>query len=645
MESMNMKNRLILVTVLCASLLFANTRGSDAAASPTPAPSASPTPSASPSVRRLDTQIVTAQRHTGTIGSTSRVTWVLTTADLLRLGAASVADALRFVPGVTVKNTGTTGSLQTVALRGTKSEQTLVLVDGRPINDPDTGAVDFSSIPVNGIKRIEIVAGGASTLYGSSAIGGVINIITERPTSTSSAFVQLGFQGAVDEGLSASATDPSSLGLRVDARVTHTRDAFDYPAFGPLPSGTRTDTDDKLADVAFAISRDFGAATLRLRLSDDTDDVGAPGDLSFASSPLARQQRIFDRSDLDLEVPAGRNAWTLQLFADGRRLHFAEPVPSNPSFGIDALDNTTSRGFSIRDSLSASAAQLVTFGYDARGDHALFGGLTSQPAVVASDSTTAWYVADDVHAPGARVSGSLGLRSERPQGTAATSVPSFGVTDNLGGLTIRANYARAFRTPDLDDRYFPFAGNPALKPEYAATFDAGATAQLGAASATVSWFGVDTNNLIEFDPVTFVPVNIAKASVRGVESQLEFAIGNDGNTRISYTAYPRAADLSAPPGTRLFYRPTATGSAEYWRSLRGGRAGFSLSFTGRRYANETNTISLPAYATLGAFVERPIGRGLAMTARLDNLTGERVQDTYGYPVLGTTLSVRLSTAP
>jgi vitamin B12 transporter len=82
-------------------------------------------------------------------------------------------------------------------LRGTKSEQTLVLVDGRPINDPDTGAVDFSSIPVNGISRIEVVAGGASTLYGSSAIGGVINIITARPVaSSSSAFVQLGYSGA-----------------------------------------------------------------------------------------------------------------------------------------------------------------------------------------------------------------------------------------------------------------------------------------------------------------------------------------------------------------------------------------------------------------------------------------------------------------
>jgi vitamin B12 transporter len=612
------------------------------------APFAAPTPAASPSppIKRLETEIVTAARHAGTIGSTSREIWVLTAADLQRLGAASVADALRFVPGVTVKDTGPSGSLQTVALRGTTSEQTLVLVDGRPINDPDTGAVDFSSLPVNGISRIEVVAGGASTLYGSSAIGGVINIITARPSTTSSrAFVQLGYAGAVDEGVSASANDPSSLGIRIDARTTHARDAFDYPAFGALPAGTRTDSDAKLADIAVAVARDFGAARVRLRLSDDAQDIGVPGDLSFGSTPLARQQRVFDRSDLTIDIPAGRNAWTLQLFADGRRLHFAEPVPSNPSFGVDALDNSTSRGFSIRDSVSAGSAQLVTFGYDSRGDHALFGGLTTQPAVVASDATTAWYVADDLHAPGSRFSSSLGLRSERPQGTAATSVPSLGMSEQLGGVMVRANYGRAFRTPDLNDRYFPFAGNASLLPEYAATFDAGATADVGAGSATLTWFGVDTNNLIVFNPTTFLPVNIAKASVRGMEAQSEFAVGPVARARVSYTDYARAADLSAAPGTRLFYRPTATGSSEFWSPAGRGRAGLSLAFTGRRYANESNTIVLPAYASLGAFVERPLGRGFGLTVRLDNLTGERVQDTYGYPVLGTTLSLRLTTSP
>jgi vitamin B12 transporter len=638
-----MKRSSIIIALLCTTFVGAGALAVSAAPAPGATPAASPSPTASPVIKRLDTQIVTAQRHVGTIGSTSRETWVLSAEELERLGAATVADALRFVPGVTVKDTGLIGSLQTVALRGTKSEQTLVLVDGRPINDPESGAVDFSSIPVNGISRIEVVAGGASTLYGSSAVGGVINIITARPTaSDSSAFVQLGYDGAVDEGVSASVTDPSSLGIRIDARATHARDAFAYPPFETLPAGTRTDGDAKLADLALAVTRDFGAARVRLRLSDDAQDIGVPGDISFAVTPLGRQQRIFDRSDLALDVPSGRNAWTLQFFADGQRLHVGVPVPSNPSFGFDALDNSTSRGFSIRDSISASAAQLVTVGYDSHGDNALFGGLTTLPPVVASDSTTAWYVADDLHAPASPFGSSIGLRSERPQGTARTSVPSLGMSERLGGVMLRANYARAFRTPDLNDRYFPFAGNPALRPEYAATFDAGATADFGAGSATLTWFGVDTNNLIVFNPATFLPVNIAKASVRGVEAQTDFTAGAADHINVAYTAYPRAADLSAPPGTRLLYRPTATGSAELWRGSERGREGVSLAFTGQRFANETNSIALPAYATFGAFVERPFGRGVGITVRLDNLTGERVQDTYGYPVLGTTLSVRLT---
>jgi vitamin B12 transporter len=618
------------------------------ARSPLPAaadtPAASPAPSASPAVKRLDTQVVTAQRHAGTIGSTSRETWVLTASDLLRLGAASVADALRFVPGVTVKDAGMAGSLQTVALRGAKSEQTLVLVDGRPINDPDTGAVDFSSLPVSGISRIEVVAGGASTLYGSSAIGGVINIITARPgVASSSAFAQFGFEGAVDEGVSASAGSASSVAVRIDARSTHDRNAFAYPGFGPLAAGTRTDTDAKLADVAIALSRDLGNAHLRVRVSDDTQDIGVPGDLSFGATPHGRQQRVFDRSELTLDLPMSRNSWTLQLFSDGRRLHVGVP---DPPFPFDARDNAISRGFSVRDSVEAGAAQLVTFGYDSRGDHALFVPGMGQAGTEAADATTAWYIADDLRAPGAPFGASLGVRNERPQGTAATAVPSLGVSERLaGGVTLRANYARAFRTPDLDDRYFPFAGDPKLQPEYAATFDAGATADFGRGSATLTWFGADTNNLIVFNPTTFLPVNIAKASVRGLETQAQFALRSDAHVRFAYTDYPRAADLSAAPGVRLLYRPTATGSAELWRTTGRGSAGVSLSFTGKRFADEANSIELPAYASIGAFVERPLTRFLDIAVRADNLTGERVQDTYGYPVLGTTLSVRLTTTP
>jgi vitamin B12 transporter len=625
--------------VIFACALFAWVFTAQASAAPTP----SPAPTASPQSKPLDTVVVTAQRHPGTIGATSRETFVLYAADLDRLGASSVADALRFIPGVSVKDAGTIGSLQSVFLRGASSTQTLVLVDGRPIDDPDIGAVDFSSIPVSGISRIEVVEGGASTLYGSSAIGGVINIITEHPSApAASAFVQAGFEGRVDQGIAASGGDVKSLAYAIDVRTTHARNQFDYPAFGSLPAGTRTNSDADLQDESLALSRDAGTVSIRLHLSDDAQSIGIPGDLSFQSTPLGRQQRIYDRSDLTIEAPAGHNAWTLQLFADGRRLHIGDP---DLPFPFDALDDSVSRGFSLADSMQAGASQIVTFGYDSRGDHAYFGSGVGQPAQPASDSTTAIFAADDLHAAGSAFSASVGLREERPQGTKRTSVPSVGILEKISdAVTLRANYARAFRTPDLDDRYFPFSSNPLLQPEYAATFDAGLSADGRAGTYSLTWFGTDTNNLIVLAPITFIPVNVSRASVRGVNGSLALRAPNDWQVRLGYTDYPRAADLGGAPNIRLLYRPTATGSAEIERDLRSGSEGLNLTFTGRRYANETNTIVLPGYASVGAFVSRPIGRGLSITLRADNLTGERVQDTYGYPVMGTTFSVRLSVA-
>lgn len=622
--------------VACMSVWFC---AAQASAGPAPSPS----PTASPRSKPLDTVVVTAQRHPGTIGATSRETWVLYAADLQRLGASSVADALRFVPGVTVKDAGTAGSLQSVFLRGASSEQTLVLVDGRPINDPDTGQADFSSVPVAGISRIEIVEGGASALYGSSAIGGVINIITQRPSSpAASAFVQAGFEGRVDQGIEASGGDAKLIGYAFDARTTHARDEFDYPAFESLPAGTRSNSDANLQDESLALTHDAGSISIRLHLSDDAQSIGIPGDISFQSTPLARQQRIYERSDLTLEAPAGRSAWTLQLFADGRRQHIGDP---DLPFPYDALDDAVSRGFALSDSIQAGASQIVTFGYDSRGDRAYFGSGVGLPAAPASDSTTALFAADDLHAANSPFSASVGLREERPQGTKRTGVPSVGILEKLSGtVTLRANYARAFRTPDLDDRFFPFSGNPALQPEYAATFDAGLSAESAAGSANLTWFGSETNNLIVLNPVTFLPVNVSRASVRGLNGSVALRPAGDWQVRLGYTDYPRAADLGGAPNVRLLYRPTATGSADIERALRSASAGLNISFTGRRFANEANTVVLPGYATVGAFIERPIGRALGLTLRADNLTGERVQDTYGYPVMGTTFSVRLTVA-
>ncbi|MBV8670770.1 MAG: TonB-dependent receptor, partial [Candidatus Eremiobacteraeota bacterium] len=184
-----MRRSWIVVSMIAAGCSIVSSR---AIAGPQPAPAppapnsqatpaATATPSSAP--RGLGPVVVTAARRPTPLDATSRQTYVISAADLDRLGAQTAADSLRFIPGTVVQQYGTFGQLSTVALRGASAAQTLILINGQPVNEADTGSFDFSSLPVNVIDHIEVVQGGSSTLYGSAAMGGVVNIITKQPLS------------------------------------------------------------------------------------------------------------------------------------------------------------------------------------------------------------------------------------------------------------------------------------------------------------------------------------------------------------------------------------------------------------------------------------------------------------------------------
>ena len=630
-----------LVVLLCAS-------GTAYAAAPAPAPTASPTPAA----KVLDTVVVTAQRHPVTLRSTSRETYVITRADLERFGSPTIAQALSFLPGVYVKTSGAFGGVESALIRGASSEQTLVLIDGRPAGDADLGDFDFTSLASDAVERVEVVEGGSSTLYGSNAVGGVINIITAGAGQKTggSAYEQTGYEGANAMGLRASAGDLHTLASTLTMRSSSARDTFDYPGFLSIPAGVRTDDDARDNDTTLSLARKLGAVTASVRLGDDATDFGAPGDLEFCQAPpndafcpsgLARQQRVWNRSDAELAWTAGAHDLSLQAYADGRRLHFFDPAPSFP---YDTFTSLATRGVGLRDAWTLNASQVLVAGFDSRGDVASFGASYAPKVTLARDATTAWYAEDDVHPPSSAFSYAVGVRREQPQGTNGVTVPSIGVEERLGdaGL-LRADYARSFRTPTLDERYYPGFGTPTLQPEYGATFDAGLTRALGVGLVGITYFGTDTNNLIVDVPIDafgdVAPENVARARVRGLDASYRVPIGAYAITA-SYTDYPVARDLTL--GTRLFYRPSSTGGLQLERAVDGGRFGIDLRETGRRFADESNTTSLPPFATLGAFASRSLGAGTSITLRADNLTGERVQETYGYPVMGPTMSLTLA---
>jgi vitamin B12 transporter len=110
---------------------------------------------------------------------------IITSDEIAAMGALTVGDALRVLPEVFVKSTGGAGALTTVSIRGQASTRVLILLDGVPLNRPDQPSVDLSTLPIQDVERIEVLRGPFSAIYGSSALGGVVNIVTRAAPQTS----------------------------------------------------------------------------------------------------------------------------------------------------------------------------------------------------------------------------------------------------------------------------------------------------------------------------------------------------------------------------------------------------------------------------------------------------------------------------
>jgi vitamin B12 transporter len=632
------------------------------AASPSPSPSPSPTPSI---ITHYDNPLGKIIVH-----AAPREGYTIPMVELERLGARTIGDVLRFVPGVIVRQNGTPGSLQTVALRGNSASQTLILLDGRPVNEGDTGVTDFTSMPLDGVQSISVIEGGLSSRYGSGAIGGVVEIVTKSPSwrPRDSIYAQIGYEGEFASGAGVTAAGPQG-GLRVDAFTRSANNTFDYPGFESIPGGTRTNSDLHASDVTLCACMNLGRHfEADLHVDDNTSEVGAPGSTEFGpqfTSAFARQQRDVDRNSLNLTYESSNTSTTAIFYVDGRRLHFYD---TTPSFPYDTLTTATQRGFSIAEQLQAGSADTVTAKYEQNGTVALFEGTIDTPEqLVARDSTTDTYLGDE-YRDGHGLNLDAAVQVAHTQGVASTTLPSFAASQQVGGLEgafgtlLRASYARAFRAPDLDELYFPGFGNPALHPEYASTFDVGFVTQDRAVDGSATFFGSDTNDLIVNQAIDmlgdFLPFNVGRARVRGYSVELGNAQSHRLGAQLSFTAYPVAQDLSTAPdvngvvtsGNRLLYRPSTTTGIEIWRRAgydpqpvqAVGEDGIDVLVVGRQFADEENVHLLPPYATVGLHISRNIARHLTLLLRLDNLTDERVPQVYGYPVLGTTFSVRLT---
>ena len=304
------------------------------AAAPSPAPSATPT--ALPQIGSVST----ADRRLEPISRSSRPTYVITRVQIDDAGAKTVGDALVLVPGIAPRTDYYGfGNVTNYGIRGASSAQTLVLLDGLPISGASTGTFDLGTYPLTGVDRLEVVESGGSTLYGTSAVGGIINIITSPANGLDAGLSD----GSYADRQAQLSVGDGHLGASFSRRIVN--NAFAYPAFNypgmPFPAGVRTDAWADASSARFNLAEPLGPGfSVRADLGADALIGGAPSRLDFLT-PTASQSLVRDALTIDVSRAGAQSLVSLAVSTARQALVFTDPNPFDCGGESDTYDGRT----------------------------------------------------------------------------------------------------------------------------------------------------------------------------------------------------------------------------------------------------------------------------------------------------------------
>jgi vitamin B12 transporter len=599
-------------------------------------------------------EVVTSDRKPEPIGLTSQPTFVIDRTRIESYGDRTVADALQDVPGVELFSYGAFGAQTNYGIRGSTSEQTLVLVDGIPVTDPTTGAIQLSQFSTVGVQRIEIVESGSSTLYGTSASGGVINIITRVPRGeylavSAGSFNDRDVRAAVGDG---------TVGFSFERHVAtnaYPYGALDYGAGSNFPAGVRANAEGD--ESTGRLSLDLPAVDgfrVRARVDASAAYIGAPYNLTFPSL-TATQNTSTDSLLVDLERDSAASTLTISLAGSKTRLAYDDLVGN---FGESDVDTGRSQ-LSVRQTFAGKRVDGVA-GIDLSRESGVFSFPTSPNfvspsappipayALGAAQAQTAAYAQVGV-APfaGARLTGGLRAENDSPQGSVLA--PALGGTIRSGVVRFSGDLGESFRVPTLEDLYYPGTANPNLLPEKAQTADATVAFEAPSATFSAGWFDRNGSNFIVSGPSTnYVPFNAQRAESAGVVLTASTKPFAGIVVQASFTNLYRALDVTT--GARLPSNPVDQASLEITHPFSGaGRFsyGFRWGIVGSDGTDKGVVTPLvgnyDAYDKLDATLRYKLANDTVLSLRGFNLGNETYAPLFGYPAPGRSVQLELST--
>ena len=551
-----------------------------------------------------------------------------------QLQAATLADALRTLPGVAVAQRGPVGSQTSLFLRGANSSQTLVLVDGVRLNDVSSpnAAVDFGALITGNAERVEVLRGPNSIVWGSQALGGVVSIESATPSGP------FGAEGSAEYGSndtwSARANLSGSAGP-VEASLGGAW--FGTDGISALAGGTERDGSAIQSynarlkvHLADSVSLDLRGWYNRSRIDYDSAFSGGANAL-----PVARNRQWVGYAGLNFDLAEGR--WQNRLAYTRTDIHRLGTDPVVFSFNNYDVAGTIDR-VEYRTSYELSEVALLAAGLEYEKVHASTSFEGFAPDLADNDVTGGYLQLTLRPLAGLTVTGGVRHDDYSDYGGHTTLGGNIAYSPNGGATVLRATYGEGFRAPTLTEGQPPF-GNPALKPETARNVDLGIEQSLldGKLRAFATWFDRRSTNQIVFSFTTFQSENIGKVDAHGLE--LGFTADPTAQLHLAATytltdAFNRSGTNS---GMRLQLRPQHAASVTIdWESPVGLKLGASATLVGDSFDNAANTVRLDGYSLFALRAALPVSRGIELYGRVENLFDTAYTTVAGYGTYGRT---------
>jgi len=558
----------------------------------------------------LNEVIVTANRYSQTVDESLSSVTVITRKDIEKSTAQDLPALLSRVGGIDIRTSGAYGKTTSIFMRGTNSNHVLTLIDGVKLYSATLGSTSFQHLALEQIERIEIVRGPRASVYGSEAIGGVIQIFTRKGSQKPGAQANLGFGSNASKELSASfsgATEQAIFNLTARRFKTVGIDAIKHATSNDKDGNTN---DSISLNIGYEFNDMLALQSSFMNAQGDTQFDNCFNSVTFATSDDCRTDFVQQTFSNTLRItPNG--LWDAQLKMGTARDfndNFFASV-ANGTFETNRDDIAFVNNFQITEQ------QLIVLGIDYAKDtvDATAYDDTAAPSRDNVGVFAAW------NSQYNQLNIELNLRRDDNEQFNTHNTGSIALGYPLTNkIKTSMSYSTAFKAPTFNELYFPFFGSITLNPEDSKSIEMGVRGEYATGSWSLNIYQTVIDNLISFDQATFLANNINKAQLTGAElisnaTYKQWSI----DTALTYIdPVNKSADNN---NKQLQARSKTSLSLALGRQFGQYHFGANFLTQAKRYQNSDNTRSTAGYGVVDLSLDYAFTEQFKFSINLNNV--------------------------